>query len=1030
MKQTSTTGARSLRLALVVFTLLAPTALAEDGGLDARVASTAGTDAGVDASVPLSADPKTAQIRALMAGTLAVTVRPSDLFDVTLTDEVAVQVASVRTRAFLRTVDEAPETASSGSRARRPTPAATAAADTLADIETVDAGRWAARVGLDRARLEFYSLTPERRGELLRTHASRQEAARPRETEEARQARLAEAERASALAAAHAARSEAERLVSQELARLIGLERRVVQAREGFRTERDALIARRDLVLGWHRRVASAKGATARASDADADAMYDAVRRTLLASRDEFDVVLDSLGSSQSVVPDVGVDRLAEVPADISTDAVRARLRRVERSVRAGRAEERALLAERASTLHDEINALNRERLGLLGSLSPAKRRAITGFTVAGLDQAKAEARQLTLVLRYHRYVAASWVRSIRTNSGVQQASSFSVAAVAVPWLIVAIMFSVWRRRSRPLLLAINERMAANDRAERRTRPSPSRRVYLFFLSVRRPLEWLAFFATCSSLLPTDAHDLLEVQLFGGAVGWTLGASFIVNAINSIAATSDTPAGHLDDAVDQLRLRSLRLVGRVVVAFALVLFLSQELVGKGTVYSWASSTSWFAAVPIFIVIVMWWRQTVFDRVDRVRRKSRVRAWIVENRTGWKSFAAATVAAVLLFSLGSVKTARSWVGGFDLTRRAHAYLFKRELDRLGDGSAGQETRAIAASASASLAPDRQGSTWLPCPADQHIKSLVERTKCRRGGVVVVVGPRGQGKTAFLGRLADEIGYATRITCTAEMSEGTIREALAADTGPRSSDNPLRLVVLDDARALVRPVVRGLVHFDSIFAFARQQSADTLFVFAVDSAVWPFLRRARDARPLFDEVLTLDPWTDDQIGELLSSRCAEAGIAPTFEDLLDNLPPSADELDKLDALEAKRVGYVRMIWDYARGNPGIALEVWRSSLGEADDGSIRVRPLQAPDAARLESLPDSALFVLRAVLQLAPATVADVASLTRLNEVQIENAFRYGQAHGYLVESDGSVRVSWPWVRPVTLFLQRRHLVVNS
>jgi hypothetical protein len=239
-----------------------------------------------------------------------------------------------------------------------------------------------------------------------------------------------------------------------------------------------------------------------------------------------------------------------------------------------------------------------------------------------------------------------------------------------------------------------------------------------------------------------------------------------------------------------------------------------------------------------------------------------------------------------------------------------------------------------------------------------------------------------------------------------------------------------VLLDDIDRLVKPVSGGLRAFDDLLSLARTRSEGTLWVLAIDGIVWPFLRRARDARPLFDEVLSLAPWSDEQIGALLVRRSAEAGVAPTFEDLLEPLPAGADEIDRAEALAAKQHAYFRLIWDYTRGNPAMALEVWRSSLAEDAGGAARVRPLQAPDVDRLNELTDETVFVLRAVLQLAPATATDVARVTRQSEAQVSNALRFGQTHGYLIEQDGRVRVSWAWLRAVMVLLERRHMVAST
>ncbi|HEY5377288.1 MAG TPA: ATP-binding protein, partial [Polyangiaceae bacterium] len=454
-----------------------------------------------------------------------------------------------------------------------------------------------------------------------------------------------------------------------------------------------------------------------------------------------------------------------------------------------------------------------------------------------------------------------------------------------------------------------------------------------------------------------------------------------------------------------------------------------RLVGEGTVYRWVWSTCWLAAVPVFLLLVRWWRDVVFERVERVRRKSGIQAWVLANRSGWKSFFAAMVAAVHLFALGAFKVVRNWLTSFNLARRAHAYLFKRELDRLAGEKPRAESAELRREAFLSLGPDRASETWIGCVGAEQLSAFRASPGAARGGVIAVVGSRGSGKTSLLRHfLASEAGGLS-IDCCEDGALARARARLEQPSGaPDSGVEQPTVVLLDNAHALVKPIRGGLRAFDEALAFARSSSPGPLWVFAIDAVVWPFLSRARDARPLFDEVITLRSWSDEQIGALLSARSAEAEITPTFEDLLEKLPPAADEIDKQEALAARKAGYFRMVWDYARGNPAMALEAWRASLREDGSSTVRVRSLVAPNSSELEALPDSALFILRAILQMDPATVSDVAKATRLAEAHVENAVRFGQSHGYLVEEAGRIRVAWSWLRSIVVLLERRHLLL--
>ena len=109
--------------------------------------------------------------------------------------------------------------------------------------------------------------------------------------------------------------------------------------------------------------------------------------------------------------------------------------------------------------------------------------------------------------------------------------------------------------------------------------------------------------------------------------------------------------------------------------------------------------------------------------------------------------------------------------------------------------------------------------------------------------------------------------------------------------------------------------------------------------------------------------------------------------------------------------------------------VSLYLWWASLAQDVAGRTFVKPLQIPSMNELERLPDEALFVLRAILQLHPADKQDIMESTRLDHKQINGILRYGQANGFIEEVNGLYSVSWKWFRAITQQLQRRHLLVE-
>jgi hypothetical protein len=93
-------------------------------------------------------------------------------------------------------------------------------------------------------------------------------------------------------------------------------------------------------------------------------------------------------------------------------------------------------------------------------------------------------------------------------------------------------------------------------------------------------------------------------------------------------------------------------------------------------------------------------------------------------------------------------------------------------------------------------------------------------------------------------------------------------------------------------------------------------------------------------------------------------------------------------------------------------------------------VRVRLFDAPDAEDLEGLPDTTVFVLRAIVQLGWASAEEIGEVTALPRDRILDALRFGSRQGYFEEQTERYRITWDWFRAVTRFLERRHLVANG
>lgn len=996
-------------------------------------------------------------VRDFLGGTLEADVEPSTLFDIEFTDDDAVRVEAERLRGVIARaepppVETQPPTAAKAGRKRQnkrkiPKNPDSESSDTPAETAAAppDPALFAARIDLDKARLEFYTLAPEKRAALLERHEARQEAARKARlsaglTEAELRAKEAEAERQRAVEAAQRARSEAVRLLEEERARLLAVSRAQANFEADLARKRLALEHRGEQTLAFRRQVREMP-AQSTPDSAAADHLYDELRAFLRASRDELDLAISRIFSASKVPSAVG-DQLGELPEGIDSTEIEKLVETIGSTKGRLTALEAVYRTDHASQLYQEVKALNLQRLSLLDGLTEEKRKTITGFTYGGLDQAVAEIRQVTLVLRYHISAVRTWLKDLLSSENTRSGTAFVTGFTALKWLLLLGAFGWWRRRSDALLTQWRERVQQEERRMRKSEPGLLYRFLRVFQRIRGPLEWLAFLWLLVWLLPKGSIDHLEVRLVTTIFTWILGGSFAVSAVDSIARGRTFSYGKTKQtSTDQIRLRSLKLAGHTVVVLGLLLALSAQLVGKGTVYSWALSLSWVAAIPVILVIIRWWRDIIFQRVIAVRKKKPFHRWVEAHQTGWKSFPAAVTAGFYLFVAGGLRAARSWFTSFDLTRRGLAYLFRRGMDRLAEEQKHSlSLQPLPDEIFVALGPMTVSESEINGNDDKELEKILERVSSRTGGVFAVVGERGRGKTTVLRRVARIGQDVVMVDCPATGLEG-LREAIAQALGAAPAatleecaaqmDAPGRdaCLFIDHAHRLIHPTMGGLADFDRLLEIARSFSDRLTWCLTLNEVIWRFLERARGSRPLFDDVIALGPWREEKISSLLSSRCRQAGIDPIFDLVMDPLPEDADDIDRAEALERVRSGYHRMIWDYSAGNAGVALHTWRRSLGTDAQGRICVKLFRVPDARELEELPDHAAFLFRAVIQLEPALAEDVIRTTMLRPSQVEDLLRYGTTHGYFDKADGRYSITWAWFRPITRFLQRRHLLAN-
>lgn len=1024
---------------------------ASEGSDDGRDSAEQSDEQSAQAAVVARLKKQTAQLEELLRGELDSDVSLSSVLPAPVDDPEVVSMQTARLRAYLDRYDgersalaEA-EAAIAKAEARGQKGRAAKLRKVLPTVSTegLPVPVWEAMVARDRAFLRFLSRPKESRDALLAAHErtraeAEADAAEERAATAEAQRREAELAQQSALDAARKARSEAERLLQEEKASLLGVAQRQLEQKSLLEASEAELRRAGERALELERRVEELL--TRGGSAATYEGLYDEVQGRVGSARREF---AEALRVSLDAVPRPAGTRLENVPMALDTAEVDALRQRVFEAADSLEQEREAHQAFKTRQLYQQTRRLEAVRLSLLPRISAERRRALTALSGAGASQAFSELAQIALLLRYHARVVTEWVSQVIRGGDVRRDAAWVGGMVGLKWLVILMLFLWWRRRAEPPLEALRKRLAKERRHGRGAQVPWLENAVTLLLRVHRPLQWLAVCSGLLWVLPEVARSQIEVRLLESVVVWNLGGAVLVSLVDGMASLGHV--GHFDRRgaskrnVPQLRLQSLTLLGRTVVAFGLILSVTMQLVGKGTVYQWVQSLSWFVLLGIVVRIAHLWREVTFVRVTRLRRPNGFERWLAKTQTGVGSWPRFVLGAVYFFVVGALRRVRRWLRGFDLSRRVGAYLFRRQIDKVAAEKPEANWSDLAAHEFGALSPDALAAAPVWPDDNVPLRRLTDRVLTVGSGLSALVGPRGAGKSTLIQHVASLAEGIEVVDCP-PTGVGALREAIAEALGvdgvpswdacarAADSEGGPRALIIDNAHRLIHPVMGGLREFDELMGVAREHATRSAWVFVFNDVVFRFLECARGTRPLFDEVTIVTAMGEEPLVHLLQARCEEGGIAPRFEHLVEQMADaSLDEEDREDASARAAAGFYRLLWDQSGGNPGVALHMLRRSLGVDAGGAVRARVLKVADVKGLEALPDPAVFVFRAVVQLEPAEREEVRKATNLGVRQVDTALRYGVAQGYLEEVDGRFRVTWNWFRTMTLFLQRRRLL---
>ncbi len=698
---------------------------------------------------------------------------------------------------------------------------------------------------------------------------------------------------------------------------------------------------------------------------------------------------------------------------------------------RAGRLEVDGLDARASAVI-----TANRERASLLPQLSRAKGAEVQGLSRAGIHQVWREIDHARLVARW--YATSRTLHVVRFFAVQDPVLLGLVGAGVLQVLVVAGIGAFIFRRAPRWLAAVRGLVARGGRGAWR-------------IVVMRWLSGLGQIAPAVVRLATvyalfegvlDLVDAAELHVLGAVLiawGWY---RLCVAAAEALVAALPASRVGLPRAVSEHLARSIRLVARCALGLHLALMFTEVVLDRGVLHGLVELCAFVVATGAAAVLLGSWRQDIASAyVARFADGVLARA-VERTRHRRIGFFVAAAAFAFVFVAALAAWVRASVLDIGHARRALAYLFRRRLEKkLLETPDVVDERVLPDELRAAFGAATAGMPLVEL--FPRLEAVVARIAGRQPGAagfsLAVVGDSGMGRTTWLETLRRRLlvpapirSFQTRVLDERGAAEA-IADLFGIDPAARGDvlvaavlAAPPRTILLDDCHAFVLRAASGMGAARVLFDVVARTRTRHVWICTFAARAFAYVQTVDGGANLFDEVVRLTEWTEDDVGALVDGRMRAAGAVARYDDLVvDRLEGSALETEVIRSA----AGFRRLLWDYSDGNPRIALHFWTRSLAPLDGDAYRVRLFAAPTADELNALEHDSRFVLACLVQHAWTTPDECARALRLPRARCEGVLLHLIARGVVRASGDRHVVTTTWDRAVHRFLRRNNLLFS-